>query len=88
MSNDSDKKTEITAGKPIGEGIKNELHKVPNSPFVDWRPHQDEAALLRMMMGPLANTAGKIDAELARLANRIAALEQRSPFRSCADIET
>lgn len=89
MSNDSDAE-KIIAGKPIHrEGIQDMLHKVPNSPFVDFRPHEmTEREVMNVVMGPMAGIAGKIDAELAKLSSRIAKLETRSPFKSCSDIET
>jgi hypothetical protein len=74
MSNDSEA---VPTGKPVSKGIKSELHKVPGTPFVDWRPETDEEQMVRFMMGPLANVAAKIDNRLAALEGRIAALQHR-----------
>jgi hypothetical protein len=78
----------VIAGKPVGTSIRDELHKVPGTPFVDFNPGLSESEILRYLSAPFNNVAGKIDGELAKLSSRITALEQRSPFRSCADIET
>ena len=59
------------------DGIKSELHKVPGTPFVDWKPKTDEAELIRFMMGPMADIAARIDIRLNAIESKIAALALR-----------
>lgn len=82
------KGSELEIGKPLGDSIASRLHKVPGTPFVDYKPTEgDELKMLDMMFEPIRAMGRRIDTHLAALERRIVALEQQ-PFRSCADFET